>query len=322
MEVEYIAPHNNYNGYGMASRHLIKYLSKIGVTLDRNIKNAEISLIHAPAPAIDVATGRIKVLFTMIEGDKTPPSWIPYMRKADYIVVPSKFCKKVFDSEGFNCEVINLGYDPEVFVPVERTVHAPEEKPFTVLHYEAFQDRKGWDELLDAWTLSLYDRGKDVRLILKTIKPYNEIPERVKDFVDNVEVISGKLPQHAINDLLAEADVFVFPSRGEGLSHPPLEAMATGCPVILTKGHSHMDFYDERYMYGVDVSRRIPTDYPGWEKVGNYVQCKTEHLAQQLEHVYNHRGESIDKGKLAINYIKPYSYENIAWQWKRFLRNI
>jgi len=49
--------------------------------------------------------------------------------------------------------------------------------------------------------------------------------------------------------ILSSAKVFFFPSKSEGMGIPVLEAMATGTPVIYTKGHGTEDF-----AYGIGVS--------------------------------------------------------------------
>jgi len=138
----------------------------------------------------------------------------------------------------------------------------------------------------------------------------------------NVKIICGELPFHSIYDLLSEADCFVFPSRGEGFSLPPIEAMATGKPVILTKGHSHMDYYDEDYMYGVDCDVPIPARYSNWEDQGNFVRCTTEDLGNVLKYVYEHKEEAWHKGAISVEYIEKYSYDKVIKDIADFLWHV
>jgi glycosyltransferase involved in cell wall biosynthesis len=44
--------------------------------------------------------------------------------------------------------------------------------------------------------------------------------------------LPGYVSQHDLPGLYAGASVFVYPSRAEGFGFPPIEAMASGVPVI------------------------------------------------------------------------------------------
>jgi glycosyltransferase involved in cell wall biosynthesis len=46
---------------------------------------------------------------------------------------------------------------------------------------------------------------------------------------------TGELPRAEVGRFLTHADAFVFPSLYEGFGFPPLEAMACGCPTVVSR---------------------------------------------------------------------------------------
>jgi glycosyltransferase involved in cell wall biosynthesis len=45
----------------------------------------------------------------------------------------------------------------------------------------------------------------------------------------------GYVPDAVLSELYAKAKALIYPSKFEGFGLPPLEAMASGCPVLTTK---------------------------------------------------------------------------------------
>ena len=73
---------------------------------------------------------------------------------------------------------------------------------------------------------------------------------------DAVTFLGGRAD---LADLYRAADLFVFPSRGEGCPNAVLEAMASGLPVVAT------DVAGNREVLGEDgkAGRLVPTESPG-----------------------------------------------------------
>lgn len=315
MKVNFLTTTNTSNGYGMTREYFLKYLPRFGVELDPAGSSNKIDLILHIPPAIQASRAPIKVLYTMIEGDEVPESWKQYLVQATHIIVPTTFVQKTFARAGFESSVIPLGYDPDIFTNTGVRTNGV----YRFFHYEAFQDRKGWQDLMEAWLLSgLAELETEVELVLKTIKPLDEVYGRIfkegeSTFLpSNVKIVCGELPHICLFHMLKEADCFVFPSRGEGFSLPPLEAMATGCPTIISAGHSHLDYYNEDYMYGVKCDIKVPAKYHNWEDQGNFVRCNVDDLARVLRHVYEHREEAVIKGQASVEYVRKFIYSETA----------
>ena len=109
--------------------------------------------------------------------------------------------------------------------------------------------RKGVDVLLDAF-LELYKVNPHWKLWL--IGPYDQkenqnLDHGDSDLIDHARQCKGVVLWGRINDreklsgLLNASDIFVFPTRREGMPMAPLQAMSVGIPIIISKIHGVTD---------------------------------------------------------------------------------
>ncbi|MDF1741764.1 MAG: glycosyltransferase family 1 protein [Verrucomicrobiales bacterium] len=109
----------------------------------------------------------------------------------------------------------------------------------TILCVGSLDPRKNFNRLVDAW-IQLSDSGKlpeDARLkIIGSAKPTNFSGFEAKDF-PGISWL-GRVSDEALIEHYQSATAFVFPSFYEGFGLPPLEAMACGCPVLLSHAAS------------------------------------------------------------------------------------
>lgn len=113
---------------------------------------------------------------------------------------------------------------------------------------------KGQDLLLDAIE-PLLDEGRPIRLVLagEITHPFGEaLQARARRWGDRV-ILPGTLD--AVADLLAALDVFVLPSRSEGMSNALLEAMAAGRAILATEVGGNAENLD-----GGHVGRLVPPE--------------------------------------------------------------
>lgn len=311
------------DGYGIASKNIIKELQALGVNIQLHNEGQKIALLfHAPF-SIQRLENPVKILFTMFESDKWPDEWNEYLELADKIIVPSKWCQEVAKKSGFPTDVIPLGYNDDVFKLVERTQKRPERKNFTFLHYNAFNIRKGFPEVFKAFTKA-FDPSEPVRMIFKTTQDRAPLPIPPTVY-PNIEVITGSCKDEDLFNLCARSDAFVFPSRGEGFGITPLEAMATGLPTIVPNAHGITEYFNENFMYEVKVARKVPgiyhrykgkTDEEVRKLVGDMVVCDVDDLAKQMRWIYEHEQEAIDKGRAAAFYVKQWTFKETAKKLK------
>jgi glycosyltransferase involved in cell wall biosynthesis len=167
----------------------------------------------------------------------------PYcIRRADRIIAVSQFTKRdivnIYGIPESKIEVIYHGVQPDNYVfPEEarlklRSSLGIESQPMA-LFVGRLVPRKGVDILLRA--LPRVIKEMDVKLVLAgsgNQSHYQQLAEAL-DVSDKVTFL-GRVPDETLNLLYASCDVFVLPSRLEGLGIVIIEAMAAGKPVIAT----------------------------------------------------------------------------------------
>lgn len=309
------------DGYGVASAQLIDRLREMDVVVNTFQNDQKIGLLFHNPYSILKMENPFRIIYTMFESDKIPDDWTEYLIEADEVLVPSKWCKGVFAKAGIKTTVVPLGYDEDTYKLIKRKPKHKSKEPFTFLHYNAFNARKGFLELFKAFTQE-FDPAEPVRLILKTnLKAIpGSFPVNPKQY-PNIEIITENYNDQEMQKLMARSDSFVFPSRGEGFGMTPLEAMATGLPTIVPNAHGITEYFDKQYMYEVKVKGKCPALYSRYkgEQVGKMVVCDVDDLARQMRYVYEHQKDAIKKGVLASKYVKRYTFTKSAEKLKSVL---
>jgi glycosyltransferase involved in cell wall biosynthesis len=92
---------------------------------------------------------------------------------------------------------------------------------------------KGIDILLKAWTY-LMRQEKDLKLIILGSGPLERELKNSSESLGVTESVTFMGMTQNVMEYLKDADLFVLPSRTEGLSNALLEAMSHGLPCIAT----------------------------------------------------------------------------------------
>ena len=173
-------------------------------------------------------------------------------KQYDAIIVPSNSLKEIISETNPNAtiHIIPNGVDTDKFSPVgskaekiklREKLNLPAEA-ILATHVGAVHPRKGTDLLVEAWS-KLVAKHDNLHLVL--IGPrYDQTREELKEFRYQIEQaikLTGKQANihfvgqiENVKDYLQASDMFVFPSKREGMPNAVLEAMATGLPVIVT----------------------------------------------------------------------------------------
>jgi glycosyltransferase involved in cell wall biosynthesis len=142
---------------------------------------------------------------------------------------------------GLTAVVIPNGVDFRRFAPASRAEKAAArrdlgwEEGFSVLSTSRLANDKGVADLLGdflrVWTEIA--RGRPARLYIAGTGPDEDALKELARRLGAPAVFLG--PRQDVERLYRAADVFLLPSRSEGMSNSLLEAMASGLPVLATK---------------------------------------------------------------------------------------
>ena len=157
--------------------------------------------------------------------------------EADFITVPSKCVYDSFLKKGIpekKLKLIQYGARISRFKPINlegNLKQYPKKKNFDILFVGSFGIRKGAIDILEAF--KNFDHPNKVLTIIGSIS------KTAKSLLKKYETKNIKIMGTVRNNLLVEyyqnSDVLLLPSIEEGSAVVILEAMASGCPVIVSK---------------------------------------------------------------------------------------
>ncbi|MBU2578197.1 glycosyltransferase family 4 protein [Patescibacteria group bacterium] len=169
----------------------------------------------------------------------------PYCaRRAAYVLTVSQYCKNsIVDIYGLPEEKVEVAYDgvSNDFRPHRNKtlIDAVAKKYGIASNYILFvgrlEPRKNIPGLLKAFYTLKKKTSAPYQLVIVGMKDfkYQKIFNTVTKYQLEKDVIfTGRVKQKDLPLIYNGADLFVYPSFGEGFGIPPLEAMACGVPVI------------------------------------------------------------------------------------------
>lgn len=309
-------------GYSAASASLARAVEAAGAELDDDAPIA----VHFDYPlSFQPVEGARNLLFTMYEAHPLPEAFVPVLRKADAIFVPSKFCYDLFRPhvKGIPLRVCPLGFDPAIFYPPEKPrvwdmdTWRYGDEPLRCLWNGSPNVRKGWDRLTQSWSFVL--KGEPwLALLFKTTDENAPGMEGMQYRVSaNVRADTRTYPWDELGQLYRDTNVFIAPSHGEGFGLTALEAMACGLPTIVTKYGGVLDFCSERTAFFAPFE---------WDTVhyelgpARYAFAKLGGLARSILRVAKNYPRAVERGERAAEFVK----KRFTWAkcGERFLEEV
>jgi len=335
----------NSLGYMTHNQHLYDYCKNFGIEYD---DEAKIAFHIVSADNFRPIAGKYNVLLTMWEFLKLPESYLKAIKNADALILPSTFCKKVFEPHFERKDRVYIcreGVVPSEFPYRKRTFRGGSQR-FRLLWVGASNPRKGYLSVLEA--VKLCDKVPNLEIYIKTTVPkitwrqslrqvrnrWREIAFKDGHFVGfrrlllrlplkmyagratvmgankNVIFDTRKLTREELRDLYYSAHCFLFPTIGEGWGLTLCEAMATGCPAISISETGCADFFDARVGYPIktNIWEQTLENYDNL-KTGAYVP-DTSDMINQIFNVVNDYDSAARRAKRGSDRI----HAKLTWE--------
>jgi len=242
------------------------------------------------------------VLYSMWESGSLPEPFRDTIHNFAQIIVPSHQNAELFSRYHPDVTMVPLGVDPKVWYP---TVRPKVGATFRFL-IGGSGPRKGTDLAHRAFRAAFStwpEDGPVPTLVMKN-------PKAESFYGPNIEMIGGHISDQAEVDLYASAHCYLQPSRGEGFGLQPLQAMAQGCPTILTAAHGHDSF--AHLGLGVPAAR-AEAAYFLYGDAGQWWEPDFDTLVDQMRWVYDHYDEACDRAaRSAVVVADTFTWENTA----------
>jgi glycosyltransferase involved in cell wall biosynthesis len=159
------------------------------------------------------------------------------IKGSSHIIAISEFTKKDllenFTLDPTKITVVYEGYDQEIFRPA-KTKKA--NKPY-ILFVGRLEEKKNIVKMIEAYEFLRREPNIKHQFVLagrpgfgyeKIEAAIAKLPKKIRDDI----ILPGYVSQEKYVELLQNADALFFCTRYEGFGLPPLEAMATGVPVV------------------------------------------------------------------------------------------
>jgi glycosyltransferase involved in cell wall biosynthesis len=317
---------DTFTGYGKAAIRAMTTLSKQGADIawvgrqidaDRSLVE-ELKELSQKDPtcrpvvsfcqpgSYNFSVSDVNIGYTPWETTGIPKSWLEKMNRATAILTTCRQNAEDFANCGVErpIGVFPHGIDTSEFPFIERKHRGT----YTFGTFGKLSIRKGTDILVKAFEEE-FKTGEDVKLILKTTDMFACFGQRDS----RIKVMSSALDSGGLLNFLGGLDCFCFPTRGEGFGLPPLEAMSTGLPVIVTDWSGPVDYGDTADTLFIGhkmVPAKNFSDVVYKEDCGEWAEPDIESLMKQMRWCYENRERAAGLGVAASKRVQR------DWTWE------
>lgn len=270
-----------YMRYHRADKIYMNLIKRIA-----NINKVIISPIESQLDKLDIS----------IEQRKLERFYDNVAAVSDILVPNSPFvAQTVFNRYGISCPVIYSGVDVDYFRQLPKRINETHREQ--ILFAGTFQERKNPQLVLD-----LAKHFPNANFILMGDGPLKSaIEKRIREEgLSNVKLNrTEKYSDYA--KIVAASDIFIFPSRVEGLPKVTLEAAAAGKPIVM------FDDYESPSVCHNQTGFKVKT---------------FEEMANALKLLIDNDGLRIKMGEAATRHAEQFDWKMVVGQWENLFEKM
>lgn len=318
MKISLMVPPMNIttnNGYGAAGYNMVRAMQELGheVALGDATAPVEIAFCQ-PTLTYWSSPNAYHIQYTPWESTQLPQGWLEHFNNdCDEVWTPSPLIAQWYEDAGVNkrVKVFEHGVARE-WIPLKR----PPASPVKFLHVGSPAPRKQAQLAFDTFA-ETFGNSPEASLTIKSVsrcevRMYDNEGSIIglPDHMSNVNVIRQMYEDEQMLEMFHSHDVLVYPSEGEGFGLIPLQAMATGMPVICTSAWAP---YQDFILPGLGVdSTMAPSQWPHIHPGDMFKTDKSD-----LKRAYQFAYDNIDSLKerayaQAPEVIKAYDWKTLT----------
>jgi len=161
-------------------------------------------------------------------------------------------CPRGVNIEQFN----NVGRSEKVRGKI-RADHGIPADTVLLLYAGRLSPEKNVDLLLDLMKELYRDKSRDIRLLVAGDGPKSDwLQKMAEKHIPGKMIFLGHLDKEPLADLYANADVFIHPNPREPFGIAPLEAMASGIPVVAPNSGGILSYASQENTWLVDPTAK------------------------------------------------------------------
>ncbi len=270
---------------------------------------------------------QIFIAYSMFESDKIPITWVKKLNEEfDMVVVPDPYLINVYKNSGVTTPIFFVSLGVDLDSQLAAPIKTKRNKDFLFANFSYGKDSKNQLKLVQAFS-KVQKIHKDVSLLINSRDAQYETKNKILEYINDSDVKNigysvSRLSPDLYAEILQKVDCFVYPSRGEGFSVQPREAMALGVPTIITNNTAQKTICNSGLVECVDSNIEKAACYQQYNHVviGNNFDCTVDDLANAMLKVYENYDDYLKQSEAARAWAANYQYENLKEKYLNMVK--